>query len=50
VKNCSPVDLELQYNDFIGSIENVQDWPGRSTRPTSKPWPNNERPPNLKTH
>ncbi len=25
VKNCSPVDLELQRNDFIGSVENVQD-------------------------
>jgi hypothetical protein len=25
VKNCSPVDLELQCNDFIGSVENVPD-------------------------
>ena len=25
VKNCSPLDLELQRNDFIGSVENVQD-------------------------
>jgi hypothetical protein len=25
VKNCSPVDLELHRNDFIGSVENVQD-------------------------
>ncbi len=25
VKNCSPLNLELQRNDFIGSVENVQD-------------------------
>ncbi len=29
VKNCSPVDLELQRNDFIGSIENMQDCEAR---------------------
>jgi hypothetical protein len=25
VKNCSPVDLQLQRNGFIGSIKNFQD-------------------------
>jgi hypothetical protein len=25
VKNCSPVDLELDQNQFIGQVENVQD-------------------------
>jgi hypothetical protein len=25
VKNFSPINLELQCNDFIGSVENVQD-------------------------
>ncbi len=29
VKNCSPVELELQHNDFIGSIKNVQDCEAR---------------------
>ncbi len=33
VKNCSPVDLELQRNDFIGSIENVQDCEAREVNP-----------------
>ena len=33
VKNCSPVDLELQHNDFIGSIENVQDCEAREVNP-----------------
>jgi hypothetical protein len=23
-KNCSPVDLELDRNDFIGQVKNVQ--------------------------
>jgi hypothetical protein len=25
VKNCSPIDLELNRNDFIGQVENIQD-------------------------
>jgi hypothetical protein len=29
VKNCSPVDLGLQQNNFIGSIENIQDCEAR---------------------
>jgi hypothetical protein len=33
VKNCSPVDLELQRNDFIGSIKNVQDCEAREINP-----------------
>jgi hypothetical protein len=33
VKNCSPVDLELQQNDFIGSIENIQDCEARKVNP-----------------
>jgi len=33
VKNCSSVDLELQRNDFIGSIENVQNCEAREVNP-----------------
>ncbi len=33
VKNCSPVDLELHRNDFIGSVENVQDCETREINP-----------------
>ncbi len=33
VKNCSPVDLELQSYDFIGSVENVQDCETREVNP-----------------
>ena len=33
VKNCSPLDLELQRNDFIGSVENVQDCETREINP-----------------
>ncbi len=33
VKNCSPLDLELQQNDFIGSVENVQDCETREINP-----------------
>jgi hypothetical protein len=33
VKNCSPIDLELQQNNFIGSIENVQDCEAREVNP-----------------
>jgi hypothetical protein len=33
VKNCSPLDLELQRNDFIGSVENVQDCEAREINP-----------------
>jgi hypothetical protein len=33
VKNCSPVDLHLQRNDFIGSIANVQDHEAREVNP-----------------
>jgi hypothetical protein len=35
VKNCSPVDLELQRNDFISSIENVQDCEAREVNPAN---------------
>ncbi len=34
VKNCSPLDLELQCNDFIGSVKNVQDCEAREVNPT----------------
>ncbi len=33
VKNCSPLDLELHRNDFIGSVENVQDCETREINP-----------------
>jgi len=33
VKNCSPVDLELQRNDFISSIKNAQDCEAREVNP-----------------
>jgi hypothetical protein len=33
VKNCSPINLELQHNDFIGSVENVQDCETREVNP-----------------
>ena len=33
VKNCSPVDLELERNDFIGQVENVQDCETREINP-----------------
>jgi len=33
VKNCSPVNLELQRNDFIGSVKNVQDCETRKVHP-----------------
>jgi hypothetical protein len=33
VKNCSPVDLELQRNDFIGSVENVKECETREINP-----------------
>ncbi len=33
VKNCSPLDLELQRNNFIGSVENVQDCEAREVNP-----------------
>jgi hypothetical protein len=33
VKNCSPVDLELQRNDFIGSVENVEECETREITP-----------------
>ncbi len=33
VKNCSPLDLELQRNDFISSVENVQDCEAREINP-----------------
>jgi hypothetical protein len=33
VKNCSPLDLELQRNDFIGSVKNVQDCETREINP-----------------
>ncbi len=33
VKNCSPVDLELQCNDFIGSVENVEKCETREMNP-----------------
>jgi hypothetical protein len=33
VKNCSALDLKLQHNDFIGSIENVQDCEAREVNP-----------------
>jgi len=33
VKNCSPVDLELQRNNFISSIKNVQDCETREINP-----------------
>jgi hypothetical protein len=33
VKNCSLLDLELQRNDFIGSVENVQDCEAREVNP-----------------
>ncbi len=33
VKNCSPLDLELQRNDFIGSVKNVQDCEAREVNP-----------------
>jgi hypothetical protein len=33
VKNCSPIDLELQRNNFIGSIENIQDCEAREVNP-----------------
>jgi len=33
VKNCSPVDLELDRNDFIGQVENVQDCETREINP-----------------
>jgi hypothetical protein len=29
VKNCSPLDLELPFNDFIGSIKKVQEYKAR---------------------
>jgi hypothetical protein len=32
-KNCSPVDLKLQRNDFIGSIKNVQKCEAREVNP-----------------
>jgi hypothetical protein len=25
IKNCSPLNLDLKQNDFIGCVENVQD-------------------------
>ncbi len=33
VKNCFPVDLELDRNDFIGSVENMQDCETRKINP-----------------
>ena len=33
VKNCSPLDLDLHRNDFIGSVENVQDCETREINP-----------------
>jgi len=33
VKLCSPVDLELQRNNFISSIKNVQDCEARKVNP-----------------
>jgi hypothetical protein len=33
VKNCFPVNLELQQNKFIGSIENIQDCEAREVNP-----------------
>jgi hypothetical protein len=33
VRNCSPVDLELQWNDFIGSVENVENCETREINP-----------------
>jgi hypothetical protein len=33
VKKCSPIDLDLQRNDFIGSIENIQDCEAREVNP-----------------
>jgi len=33
VKNCSPVDLELQRNDFIGSIKNIRYCEAREVNP-----------------
>ena len=34
VKNCSPVDLKLERNYFIGCVENVQDCETRKINPT----------------
>jgi hypothetical protein len=34
VKNCSPIDLELDRKDFIGQVENVQDCETREINPT----------------
>ncbi len=33
VKNCSPVDLELDKNDFIGQVKNVQDCEAQEINP-----------------
>ncbi len=33
VKNCLPLDLELQCNNFIGSVENVQGCEAREVNP-----------------
>ncbi len=33
VKNCLPMDLELQRNDFMGSIKNIQDCKARKVNP-----------------
>jgi hypothetical protein len=33
VKNCSPIDLELDRNDFIGEVENIQDCETRELNP-----------------
>jgi hypothetical protein len=51
VKNCSPINLKLQCNDFIGSIKNVHDCDYRELNPAylqamakkkeaSQPWQN----------
>jgi hypothetical protein len=34
IKNCAPTDLELQRNDFIGSIENIENCETRELNPT----------------
>jgi hypothetical protein len=34
VKNCSPVNLKLDRNDFIGQVENIQDCEARELNPT----------------
>ncbi len=33
VKNCSPLNLKLHCNNFIGSVENVQDCEAREVNP-----------------